>query len=148
MTSFKKIDTTDIPVVIDMMERFYAIDGYPMERDVTIHNFHYFINHPQLGQVFLIQYNEENAGYIVLNFLFSFEFAGTIGFLDELFITESMRGKGIGKEAITFIKRFAQQQMLKVVFLETEPHNVKAQELYKKSGWGIHRRQLMIYRVK
>jgi len=146
--TFKKIQTTDILVMVNMMETFYAIDGYPMDRVITTENFHHFINTPQLGQAFLIQYNDQNVGYIIMNFLFSFEFSGTIAFLDELFIDEGLRGKGIGKASIKFIKEFAKQQELKSVFLEVELHNMKAQELYKKSGWKNHHRSLMIYKVE
>lgn len=146
MTTFDKVTPQDIPVITDMMETFYAIDGYPIEREHTIRNFHYFITHPEAGQAFIIRCNGEIAGYIILNFLFSFEFGGTMAFLDELFISDSMRGKGIGKEAVAFVQHYATQKQLKMLFLEVEPHNVKAQELYKKSGWIPHKRSIMTYK--
>ncbi len=146
MIIFDKITPSDISAITDMMETFYAIDGYPMERELTIRNFHYFITHPEAGQAFIIRYNGVIAGYIIMNFLFSFEFGGIMAFLDELFISDSMRGKGIGKEAVAFVQQYAREKQLKMLFLEVEPHNVKAQELYKKSGWQHHKRSIMTYK--
>ena len=81
---------------------------------------------PDLGSAF-VMYNEGNEviGYVILTYIFSFEFGGRIAFLDELFLNEKARGKGYGKLAVDFVKDFAKEQGLKVVMLEIERHNKK-----------------------
>lgn len=146
MISFQELKTENIDIITQLMIDFYAIDNYPIDVEVTKLNFEYFIQQPQLGRVFEIHYEKEIVGYILFATLFSFEFGGTIAFLDELYISEKMRGKGIGKLAVEFAKNFAKEQDYKVLYLEVEPHNEKAQELYKKSGFKMHHRSLMIHK--
>jgi len=146
MISFQELKSENIDIVIQLMVDFYAIDNYPIDVEVTKRNFEFFIKQPQLGYVFEIHFDNEIVGYVIFATLFSFEFGGTIAFLDELYISEKMRGKGLGKMAVEFAKKFAKEQNYKVLYLEVEPHNEKAQELYKKTGFKMHHRNLMIHK--
>lgn len=146
MTTFEPLQQKDISAIVEMMQTFYAIDQYPMDAHLSAENFKTFIDHPEYGQAFLIRYNGKIAGYIIMNFLFSFEFGGLMSFLDELFVADEMRGKGIGKAAVAFVQNYAQEKGLKMLFLEVEPHNINAQELYKKAGWEHHTRSIMTFR--
>ena len=146
MISFEELKSENINTIVQLMSDFYAIDNYPIDVQLAKRNFEYFIQQPQLGRVFEIRYENAIVGYILFATLFSFEFGGTIAFLDELYISEKMRGKGLGKKAVEFAKNFANEQDYKVLYLEVEPHNEKAQELYKKSEFKSHHRGLMIYK--
>lgn len=102
MTNFRKITHQDIEVLLVLMTDFYAIDGYPIDAEITRKNFVHFIENPNLGQSFIIEHDGKVAGYIILNFLFSFEFGGTIAFLDELYVDSNFQGKGLGKLGVAF----------------------------------------------
>ncbi|UYW00684.1 GNAT family N-acetyltransferase [Flavobacterium agricola] len=145
-TEFKAIETKDISTLVKFMTDFYAIDGYPINNKVTENNFKTFISNPNLGQCFLILHNNQPAGYVLLNYLFSFEFGGLIAFLDELYIDANFQGKGLGKLAVTFAQEFAQKKDFKILYLEVELHNERAIELYKKLDFKTHHRNLMIWK--
>lgn len=147
MISFEELKSENINTIVQLMSDFYAIDNYPIDVPLAKRNFEYFIQQPQLGSVFEIRYENEIVGYILFATLFSFEFGGTLAFLDELYISEKMRGKGLGKLAVDFAKDFAKKQDYKVLYLEVEPHNIKAQELYKKADFKTHHRGLMIHKT-
>ena len=147
MTTFKPLEITDISTITQMMQDFYAIDNYPMDVEVTKNLFQEFISNDHLGKSWLIYSESEIVGYIILTFIFSFEYGGKIAFLDELFIKETARGKGIGKEAIQFIQREVPKLSLKLLYLEVEPHNENAQKLYLAHDFVIHNRKLMKYKV-
>ena len=147
MTSFKPLEITDIEVITQMMQDFYAIDNYPMDVEVAKNLFHEFISNENLGKSWLIYSENEIVGYIILTFVFSFEYGGKIAFVDELFIKETERGKGFGKEAIQFIQREVPKLSLKLLYLEVEPHNENAQKLYLAHDFVIHNRKLMKYKV-
>ena len=147
MTSFKPLEITDIEVITQMMQDFYAIDNYPMDVEVAKNLFHEFISNENLGKSWLIYSENEIVGYIILTFIFSFEYGGKIAFVDELFIKETARGKGIGKEAIQFIQREVPKLSLKLLYLEVEPHNENAQKLYLAHDFELHNRKLMKYKV-
>ena len=147
MISFKPLEIADIEVITQMMQDFYAIDNYPMDVEVAKNLFQEFITNEHLGKSWLIYSENEIVGYIILTFIFSFEYGGKIAFVDELFIKETARGKGIGKEAIQFIQREAPKLSLKLLYLEVEPHNENAQKLYLAHDFELHNRKLMKYKV-
>ena len=147
MTTFKPLEIADIEIITQMMQDFYAIDNYPMDVEVAKELFQEFISNEHLGKSWLIYSENEIVGYIILTFIFSFEYGGKIAFVDELFIKETARGKGIGKEAIQFIQREVPKLSLKLLYLEVEPHNENAQKLYLAHDFELHNRKLMKYKV-
>ena len=147
MTSFKPLEIIDISTITQMMQDFYAIDNYPIDVEVAKNLFQEFISNEHLGKSWLIYSENEIVGYINLTFIFSFEYGGKIAFVDELFIKETARGKGIGKEAIQFIQAEVPKLSLKLLYLEVEPHNENAQKLYLAHDFELHNRKLMKYKV-
>ncbi|OUD34183.1 N-acetyltransferase [Flavobacterium sp. FPG59] len=143
MIHFKTIDKQDVNTVIALMVDFYAIDGYPITIETTRKLLDQFIDNPSFGKAWLIYSQEQVVGYLILTFVFSFEYQGKVAFLDELFVTETARGKGIGSKAINFVKAESHKLSLKLIYLEVEPHNTKAQKLYLASGFEMHNRKLM-----
>lgn len=130
-----------------MMHDFYAIDNYPIDIEVSKKLFQEFIYDEKLGKVWLIYIDEIIVGYVILTFVFSFEYKGRIAFLDELYIKESYRGKGIGKNAIDFIKEQASNQNVKLIYLEVENHNEKAQKLYLANDFEVHNRKILKHKL-
>ena len=147
MTTFKTLEISDIEVITQMMQDFYAIDNYPIDVEVAKTLFQEFISNEHLGKSWLIYSENEIVGYIILTCIFSFEYGGKIAFVDELFIKETARGKGIGKEAIQFIQSEVPKLSLKLLYLEVEPHNENAQKLYLAHDFELHNRKLMKYKV-
>jgi ribosomal protein S18 acetylase RimI-like enzyme len=147
MITFKPLEIRDISTITHMMQDFYAIDNYPMDVEESKKLFQEFITNENLGKSWLIYSEKEIVGYIILTFIFSFEYGGKIAFVDELFIKETARGKGIGKEAIQFIQREVPKLSLKLLYLEVEPHNENAQKLYLAHDFELHNRKLMKYKI-
>lgn len=143
MTTFKPLSTSDINEILLMMEEFYSIDNYSFNLEISKKLFHHFVADEKQGKGWLIYNEKEVVGYIILTFIFSFEYQGTIAFLDELYIKKTARGKGIGKQTLQFIQQQAPKLSLKVIYLEIEPHNETAQKLYLANDFAIHKRKLM-----
>lgn len=141
--TFKPFVSEDAPAVIAMMQDFYAIDGYPMDAAVSKGLFFEFIENPALGKGWVIMFDGQPVGYVILTFVFSFEYAGRIAFLDELFIVAPMRGKGLAKLALDFIATEAKSLSVKIIYLEIEPHNENAKKLYLSKGFKEHKRGLL-----
>ncbi|WP_103998886.1 GNAT family N-acetyltransferase [Flavobacterium urumqiense] len=92
--------------------------------------------------------NDAVVGYVIITFSFSFEYHSRIGILDDLYLSDSARGKGIGKKTVAFIQAKAQQLNLKIIYLEVENHNENAQKLCLASNFIFLHRKLMKYIVK
>ena len=148
MIQFKSLEISDVETIVTLMEEFYAIDNYPITLDVSKALFLEFISNENLGKSWLIESDYKIVGYIILTFVFSFEYLGRIAFLDELYVTEIARGKGIGSKALEFVKAESHKLSLKLIYLEVEPHNTKAQNLYLAHGFEMHNRKLMRLKTK
>ena len=148
MIQFKPLIISDIETVVLMMQEFYAIDNYPIDVEISKILLTQFITNKTLGKAWLIIFNDEIVGYIILTFVFSFEYQGKIAFLDEFYVTEKARGKGIGSKAIEFVKVQSHKLSLKLIYLEVESHNKKAQNLYIANGFEMHNRKLMRLKTK
>ncbi|UFH47634.1 GNAT family N-acetyltransferase [Flavobacterium galactosidilyticum] len=148
MIQFKPLVISDIDIIVKMMQEFYAIDNYPIDIEISKSLFHEFIADKNLGKSWLILNEDEIVGYVILTFIFSFEYQGKIAFLDELYLTEKARGKGIGSQAVAFIIEESKKLSLKLIYLEIENHNQNAQKLYIASGFELHNRKLMAYKTR
>lgn len=148
MTEFKPLETGDLDTIVSLMQDFYALDNYPMTPAVSKKLFLEFLSDENLGKAWLICSDTEIVGYVILTYVFSFEYQGKIAFLDELYLSEKARGKGIGRQTVAFIQRETHKLSLKIIYLEVEHHNEGAQKLYIASGFEFHNRKLMKYKVR
>ena len=144
---YKPLNLDDIEAIVLLMHDFYLIDGYPMDMERSRRLFVEFIENPYLGKAWLISFDGKTVGYVILTFIFNFEYGGRIAFVDELYVSENARGKGIGKETMKFLKSESAKLKLKLLYLEVEDHNVNAQQLYLSSGFEFHNRMIMKHKI-
>jgi ribosomal protein S18 acetylase RimI-like enzyme len=147
MIQFKSLESSQIETITSMMRDFYAIDNYPIDFEISKQLFHEFISNENLGKSWLIYDDSEVIGYVILTFIFSFEYKGRIAFIDELYLKDIARGKGIGAKTLDFIKEQIPKLSLKLLYLEVEHHNENAQRLYIANDFVIHNRKLLKYKV-
>ncbi|GEC79770.1 GNAT family N-acetyltransferase [Flavobacterium aquatile] len=147
MVQFKPLETYQIETITQMMRDFYAIDNYPIDVEISKKLFQEFISDEKLGKTWLIYDDSQVIGYVILTFIFSFEYKGRIAFIDELYLKDVARGKGIGAKTLEFIKEQITKLSLKLLYLEVEHHNENAQRLYIANDFVIHNRKLLKYKV-
>jgi ribosomal protein S18 acetylase RimI-like enzyme len=145
--TYRPVLASDESEFLAMMQNFYAIDGYPIDLDRSRELLSEFITNPNLGRAWMIEYDGSAVGYVILSFMFSFEFKGRLAFLDELYLSDGARGKGIGRQTIEFVKQEARKLDVKVLYLEVEHHNALAQKLYLSAGFEIHNRRFMQHKL-
>jgi diamine N-acetyltransferase len=129
--------------VIRMMQDFYAIDHYPFDKSLTSENLQEFISNQNLGRLWVIKEDQNIIGYMVLTFGYSFEFKGRDAFLDEFYLKETHRSRGLGSQAIDFVLEQTKALGIKAIHLEVERHNEKGNKLYLRKGFEVHKRALM-----
>ncbi len=147
MITFQILQQKQIISIISMMQDFYAIDNYPIDIDESKQLFETFIANPNLGKAWLIYQEEEIVGYVILTFVFSFEYKGILAFLDELYIKNEHQGKGFGKQAVRFIQQESSQLNVKMLYLEVEQHNENAQKLYLAADFVNHNRKILKHKL-
>lgn len=147
MIAFQNLQQKEIPTIVSMMQDFYAIDNYPINIEESKQLFETFIANPNFGKAWLIYQEEEIVGYVILTFIFSFEYKGILAFLDELYIKREHQGKGIGKQAVQFVQQKSSQLNVKMLYLEVEEHNENAQKLYLASDFVNHNRKILKHKL-
>jgi len=145
--TYRPIAETDIDIAVAMMREFYAIDHYPIDTEQSKKLFKQFIADENLGKSWLIESDGKPIGYVILTFVFNFEYGGRIAFVDELYLSEAARGKGIGTQTMAFIRSESEKLSLKLLYLEVEDHNANAQKLYLSAGFSIHNRTIMKHKI-
>jgi diamine N-acetyltransferase len=139
----KVVDSFDIHLILEFMESFYNLEQCHFEPDIAGKALLKLVNDPSLGYAWLIYYKGKAVGYIVLTFGFSLEYNGRDAFLDEIFITEEYRNRGIGKKAMEFIDEMCLKYGVNAILLKVKKKNVPARKLYKKFNFQESNRCLM-----
>jgi ribosomal protein S18 acetylase RimI-like enzyme len=128
---------------LDLMGCLYSEAGATPHRERARRATAELMANPELGGVWLIAVDAETAGYLCVTVCYSLEFAGHFALLDELYLKEAWRGKGIGRQAIVFAEEWSRARGLAAIRLEVAHANLRAIELYRRQGFKAHERHLM-----
>lgn len=138
----------DLDTLLDFMEKLYAIDNDPFDKEEAKSAVTRLIKDNSLGYLWLIQLDDKPVGYIALTLGYSFEYKGRDAFIDEFFILEEYRNKGIGKRTMEFVVQKAKDLGVNALHLEVEKHNQAGISLYRKFKFKDHQRILMTRWIK
>jgi diamine N-acetyltransferase len=136
----------DLPRLLEWMRELRRVDPMETEQLVPLaiarSAMERLIADPSVGQAWLIQADARAIGYVVLVFSFSIEFGGRTAFIDELFIEEAFRGKGIGRRTIEIVEESARRMEIRNLLLEVSASN-PATRLYSAAGFVERKYRLM-----
>jgi GNAT superfamily N-acetyltransferase len=143
---YRMASIEDEASIIPMAHAFHSEDGHPLavgSEDAI----RAALRGHELGQVYLVESENQVLGYFVLCFTLSIEFGGLVVILDDLYLKPESRGKGIGQFLLKEIKKLAKTKNAVQIFLEIEHENLRANKIYLQSGFKIRRRGMMEYLI-
>lgn len=117
-TEFYNSSAVDKPVPIEHFEQGF---DEMMRSDVYV-------------QGYMLVFDGNNVGYCVTMKTYSVEAGGITIWIDELFVLEEYRSKGLGRELFKYIEENGDKK-LRRIRLEVELENGRAISLYKKMGF-------------
>ncbi|HEX7317928.1 MAG TPA: GNAT family N-acetyltransferase [Pyrinomonadaceae bacterium] len=141
--SFKLAETADADTLIEMMRDFNAHERIAFDETEVRAVLAQLFTNDAYGLACLIMFNQEVAGYFVLAFGFSVEFRGRDAFIDELFMKEEFRGRGLGAAALRHAEELCRPRGVRALHLEVERQNTAAQSVYRRAGFADHDRYLL-----
>ena len=144
---FRLTERTEIETVVSLMREYYAFDHLAFDEDVARTALENFLNNKSLGYVWLILYEGEVIGYLVLTLGYSLEYGGRDAFIDEVYIRDTHRGRGIGTKALAFAEEACRALGVRALHLEVERANTNAYGVYRKARFVDHERYLMTKRI-
>ena len=126
-----------------MMRGYYEQDGYTFVEAEARAAALALIQDPHLGRLWVTCDGDAVVGYVAVALGFSFEYRGREAFVDELFIAESHRGRGLGAKALELAEAYCRDAGVNALHLEVEGHREQALELYRRRGFEDFDRYLM-----
>ncbi len=140
---FKPAGAGDEGALVEMMREFNEHEGIRFDERAVRDALGLLLADASLGRVWFIGAGAETLGYLVLTFGFSLEFRGRDAFIDELFVRDEFRGRGLGASAIRFAEGVRRERGVRALHLEVERANTGAQSVYRKAGFKDHDRYLL-----
>jgi ribosomal protein S18 acetylase RimI-like enzyme len=141
--TFRQASVADLEVLTTFIRELYTLEHIAFEEGRVRLAVSTLLEDPQLGRVWLITDRGEPVGYLALTLGYSLEYGGRDAFIDELFIRESHRGRGLGRRALRVAEEACRELDVRALHLEVARTNAAAKRLYRASGFVDHDRYLM-----
>ena len=135
MAAITLAKTEDLDRLLPLVRAFHAESAMDVSEENRLSALKPLLEGSPFGGVWLLGPSRAPIGYVVICFGWSIEFGGMDGFVDELYIRESVRGRGIGTEVLINLPKQLSQSGLKAVHLEVSRVAVRTQEAYKRAGF-------------
>ncbi len=132
---FRKISLKDKSIYFEMVKEFYNSPAvlHTIPDSYIENTFNELMRCDEYLNCIIFQNDtEEVMGYALLVKTFTQEAGGNVIWLDEFYIREKYRSKGLGGEFLTYLNKNFPAKRYR---LEVEPDNVKAKALYKRYGY-------------
>lgn len=144
MLIFRDMVPADRDVVIPMVEAFYQSDAvdHPVSRAILERSFLAAAGDEPLLRGVLILADHQPAGYLYVTQCYSAEVGGPCLFIEEIFLAEAFRGRGLGGQIMEWL--FAQYPDSRRFRLEVTQVNRGAVHLYEKCGFQYLRYDQMV----
>lgn len=143
LIEFKTGTLADLETLLILMREYYEYDQHIFDESKARGALSQLLNEPTWGYAWLILDNGEVAGYMVACFGFSLEFGGRDAFLDELYLRQAYRGRGIGTQAVQHMIQACHDLGINALHLEVMPNNQKVIALYERMGFEARGSSLM-----
>ncbi len=139
----RKLKEDDKELFLSFLHKFYHSEAvlHPTDSVLHLNIFKEIIRSDTYLLCYIFEYENENAGYALLSKSFCPEVGGSIIWIEQLYINEEFRGKGIAGKFLSFIESEFSPDRIR---LEVEEDNEKAISLYKRNGYTFLPYQQMI----
>ena len=136
MINFRKIQEKDKELFFELAEEFYNSPAVlaPIKKEFHENTFAELMRSRDYLECYIIEYDKETAGFGLLNFSYCHEAGGKIVWIEELYIREAFRSKGIGRKFFELVEKEHSAMRYR---LEVEKENERAVKLYKSLGYDF-----------
>ena len=125
----------DLDRLLTMSAAFHEEEGIALSETHRRTAFEPLLKGAPQGAVYLIGPQRAPVGYLVLGFSWSIVQGGMTAWIDEIFLRPAVRGRGLGRDAISAMARTLSQADVRSLYLDVRPGNTDAAKLYKKLGF-------------
>ena len=130
----RRISPNDRNLFVTLSKEFYSTDAvsHTIPHEYHKNSFDELMRSDEYIECFIFEHEGETAGYALIAKTFSPEAGGVVVWIEELYVREGFRGKGLGKAFFAYME---QNYNVSRYRLEVEPDNVRAKKLYSALGY-------------
>jgi len=137
------VGSADLPALTALVRAYHDYDRHPFDEPVILAALQQLCDGTAYARCFFIHLDGARIGYVSASYGFSIEVGGLDFFLDEFFLEEPWRGRGLGRRVLAMIEDEVRRLGGLRLCLEAELHNPRAAQLYATSGYEEHERRLL-----
>ncbi len=133
---FRICTEADLAIVQNHVLSLYTEDlpGREMNPGKILNTFQEFASKPEKGQIIVFDLSNKVVGYAILVLFWSNEYGGDFIEVDELFVQENYRNRGIGRAFFQWLEETWSGKAV-ALSLQTTPTNYSAVTFYKRIGF-------------
>lgn len=137
MSAIRLAKPSDIDRLLPLVEGFHAFSGFDTDDIHRRQALEPLLQGSPHGAVYLIGPNSAPVGYLVISFGWSVEFGGLDVILDEFYVRERVRGRGMGSDALRSLILTLKQYGVVAMSLEIDKTQNTARSIYEKLGFRL-----------
>lgn len=132
----RKMRSEDKKTYMEMAREFYHSDAvlHPVPDTYFERTADEALRSDVYAEIFLFECENEAAGYGLIAKTYSQEAGGMVWWIEEVYVREAFRSKGIGREFFAYLDKVKGSSVTRMR-LEVEEDNTRAVALYKKLGY-------------
>lgn len=136
MIQIRMMTAADRNSVLEMMRVFYVSPAVLSDGSEEIYrnDFEQCVGENPYVEGYIFENDGKTLGYAMVAKSFSTEFGKPCIWIEDLYMTESARGLGIGSRFLQYVEEKYPNCVLR---LEVEANNERAIHVYKKSGFDV-----------
>lgn len=123
----------DLPQLADLLAELFTLESdFHPDREKQLRGLRLILNNPALGKLFVLRVDGKVSGMANALFTISTAEGGPVMVLEDVIVSGTFRGGGLGRRLLEHILAWAQAQGMKRVTLLAESDNLSALAFYNK----------------
>ena len=146
-STFMAAGHADVDVLLALRREFCRHQEIGFDEQRTRVALARLLDDQSLGRVWLIDSGGAMVGYVVLIFSYSLAFDGRDAYVDEIYLQEPHRGRGLGPKALLFAEGVCAALGVQALHLGVDRNNPQALAAYLKAGFENRNQYLLTKRI-
>jgi len=148
LVTFRPCGPKDHKTLLKLIVAYYRFDKIPYNLQSLSRGLDTLLRNLSLGQAWLMEAHKKPVGYTLLTYNFDLEYGGVEGMLTEVYVEKRFRQRGVGTLALYEVEDFCRERGIRNVELQVLNHNKNAEKFYRKAGFRLLPRKVMIMGVR
>jgi GNAT superfamily N-acetyltransferase len=129
--------TADIPQLCILLDYLFTQEiEFEADHEMQSRGLHKVINGHDVGDILIVRQNDDIIAMVNLLYTISTALGERVGILEDMVVSPTVRGSGVGAKLLTYAIEFAKEKGCKRLTLLTDKDNLDAQRFYRQHGFS------------